>query len=252
MVLHTQQLGDGPDLVLVHGWGMHGGIFAPLVERLAGHFRITLLDLPGHGRSDDMDDCQLDTLLENLEAVVPGPAVWVGWSLGGMVALAFADRYPQLVRRLILLASTPRFVAAADWPQAMPPARLQAFGESLAEDPALTIRRFLALVAMGAPDKAALRQLRAQVLAEPLPRLQGLQCGLHWLLTLDLRTILSRLSCPLLALLGERDQLVPVALGRAMQRLNPALELAVIEQAGHAPFLSHTPDCVREIAVFAS
>jgi pimeloyl-ACP methyl ester carboxylesterase len=49
--LHVQTLGHGPDLVLLHGWGLHGGVFAPLVERLVDDFTPHVVDLPGHGLS---------------------------------------------------------------------------------------------------------------------------------------------------------------------------------------------------------
>ena len=52
MSLHVEYEGAGPDLVLLHGWAMHSGIWRDVRERLARHFRLHLVDLPGHGRSD--------------------------------------------------------------------------------------------------------------------------------------------------------------------------------------------------------
>ena len=51
MSLQVERRGDGPDLVLLHGWGMHGGVWDELVPRLAARFRVHVPDLPGHGRS---------------------------------------------------------------------------------------------------------------------------------------------------------------------------------------------------------
>ena len=51
--MHIEVTGSGPALVLIHGWALHGGIFAPLVERLAPHFELHVVDLPGHGHSRD-------------------------------------------------------------------------------------------------------------------------------------------------------------------------------------------------------
>ena len=51
--MHIETCGSGPDLVLIHGWAMHGGIFAPLTPLLREHFRVHLVDLPGHGYSVD-------------------------------------------------------------------------------------------------------------------------------------------------------------------------------------------------------
>src|SRR5690606_28576403 len=51
--LHVDIVGSGPPLVLLHGWAMHGGILAPLVERLRAHRTLHVVDLPGHGHSRD-------------------------------------------------------------------------------------------------------------------------------------------------------------------------------------------------------
>ncbi|RBE90559.1 pimeloyl-[acyl-carrier protein] methyl ester esterase, partial [Xanthomonas oryzae pv. oryzae] len=51
--MHIDVIGHGPALVLLHGWALHGGVFAPLVERLAPHYQLHLVDLPGHGFSRD-------------------------------------------------------------------------------------------------------------------------------------------------------------------------------------------------------
>lgn len=55
--MHIDVIGQGPALVLLHGWALHGGVFAPLVERLSPHFQLHLVDLPGHGfsRQDPTD-----------------------------------------------------------------------------------------------------------------------------------------------------------------------------------------------------
>ena len=54
MSLYIEKAGNGPvPLVLIHGWAMHGGVFAPLVEALAERCTMYVVDLPGHGRSRD-------------------------------------------------------------------------------------------------------------------------------------------------------------------------------------------------------
>ena len=102
--------GRGPALALIHGWAMHGGLFAPLVERLSDRFTLHLVDLPGHGHARE-DDTALEpaALAAALVARVPA-AVWLGWSLGGQVALRAALDHPGQVRGLVMVASSPRFV----------------------------------------------------------------------------------------------------------------------------------------------
>ncbi len=55
MSIHVHIEGEGRDLVLLHGWAMHGGIFTDLLPELKQHHRVHVIDLPGHGQSDADD-----------------------------------------------------------------------------------------------------------------------------------------------------------------------------------------------------
>lgn len=248
--LHCRSVGHGPDLVLLHGWGLHAGIWEPVIGPLSARFRLHLYDLPGHGDSAAMQDFTLDDLCAALAETAPAQAYWLGWSLGGMVALAFASRHPQRVTRLALAASNPRFTAAADWPYAMAPEVLEGFARALGEDYAATLSRFLGLVARGAPDNTVLRTLRQAMKAAPAPTLDGLRSGLEILRTADLRERVPALAMPTLLLAGARDTLVPVAALRALAERHPQLRLREFAQAGHAPFVSHPQDFVAALGEF--
>ena len=114
--LYVETLGSGPPLVLLHGWAMHGGVFAPLVERLRAGFTLHLVDLPGHGRSRDCAiPLQLEACVEAIGEAVPAPAPWCGWSLGGLVALHAAATRPEQVPALAMLCASPCFVRSDSW-----------------------------------------------------------------------------------------------------------------------------------------
>ena len=67
--LHIATSGEGPPLVLIHGWAMHGGVFAPLVERMRARHTLHLVDLPGHGLSrDDATPLAFDAVCDALVA----------------------------------------------------------------------------------------------------------------------------------------------------------------------------------------
>src|SRR5690554_4795270 len=93
---------------LVHGWGMHGGIWAPVVTALGEATAPVCLALPGHG-SRPAEPAELSRWAAALADALPGPRVWVGWSLGGLVCLQLALARPSQVRALVLVAATPRF-----------------------------------------------------------------------------------------------------------------------------------------------
>jgi len=91
--MHIKKIGQGPDLVMLHGWSMHSAVWHDLAEGLAQHFTLHLVDLPGHGKSEWHEgDLDLKVLITNLANELPEKAYWLGWSLGGLMCLAFADR----------------------------------------------------------------------------------------------------------------------------------------------------------------
>ena len=150
MRIGVTRLGAGPDLVMVHGWGMNRQVWEPVASALAAHFRLHLLDLPGHGASD-WDAAQpysLDALVEALLSEAPSRANWLGWSLGGLVATQMAWRHPERVSRLIQVASSPCFVARDGWPGIQPEV-LAGFHRQLEQNSVRTLERFLAIQAMG-------------------------------------------------------------------------------------------------------
>jgi pimeloyl-[acyl-carrier protein] methyl ester esterase len=147
--MHSETLGHGPDLVLLHGWAMHSGIFAPLVRELAPRFRLHLFDLPGHGLSKENDGpLDLADCARRIAAATP-PALWIGWSLGGLVCLQAALQGHASVQALALIATNPRFVEGTDWPHGVAPTVFGDFAQGLRTDYRRTVERFLALEAMG-------------------------------------------------------------------------------------------------------
>ncbi len=246
MKLFTQTSGEGPDLVLVHGWGLHAGIWDPVVPLLEPCFRVTRVDLPGHGRSDWQGQDDLDAVTDAVLAVAPATAAWLGWSLGGLVAAQAALMAPDRVRQLVLLASTPSFVRRPGWQSALLPVLLDTFAADLEEDYSGTLNRFLSLQVRGSEDgSTVLRTLRAKLLEHGEPAAAALRAYLGVLRSTDLRDRLTALRCPVLLLMGERDTLVPVAAGRQVAQMIPGARLQVIAGAGHAPFLVHH----REVAI---
>ncbi|MDX1610217.1 MAG: pimeloyl-ACP methyl ester esterase BioH [Halofilum sp. (in: g-proteobacteria)] len=230
--------GAGPPWVLLHGWGFDARVLEPLARRLAVGRRVLAVDLPGWGDSDPVaDGSDPARLAQAVLARVPRPAHWLGWSLGGLVALAAAAREPAAVAGLDLLAASPRFTAAPGWP-GIEPAELTAFIEAVTDDPAGAHRRFLGFQLAGsAHARRTLRVLRRQAAAATLPSAGTLQSGLELLRQADLRTELAALSCPVRALLGGADPLVPAAVGERLAAAGVAVH--VLEGAGHAPFISH-------------
>jgi pimeloyl-[acyl-carrier protein] methyl ester esterase len=240
--MHVEISGQGPALVLIHGWAMHGGIFAPLTRALEPHFSVHLVDLPGHGRSPERDggfdplDCA-----RRLLDLTP-PAIWVGWSLGGLVAIHAALHAPERVRALVPIAANPRFVHAEGWPHGVARAVFAGFADGLRQDWRRTLERFLALETLGSERATQeLRELKSHLFERGEPALPVLEAGLRVLDETDLRERVAGLRMPSLWIAGRRDRLVPAAAMRwAAEQTGTGryLELA----GGHAPFLAHSQE----------
>lgn len=233
--------GQGPDLVLLHGWSMNRRVWQPLKAYLENDFTLHCVDLPGHGDSDwQAAALHIDHLLPALAKQLPQQAIWLGWSLGGQFALQFAHTYPHRVKQLIMLAATPKFVADAGWPTAMPVDTFNAFSKSLAQDPKQLMHAFLALLARGAQfARDTIHLLQNDVMLGHAAHPEALREGLNCLATFDGRQMLADVKMPVSVLLGERDNLVPVELATALISLRPDINCQVLDGAGHAPFISH-------------
>ncbi|KRD76812.1 pimeloyl-ACP methyl ester esterase BioH [Lysobacter sp. Root983] len=251
--MYVQTLGSGPSLALIHGWAMHGGLFAPLVERLADDHTLHLIDLPGHGHArDDRTALEPTPLAAELVARIPD-AVWLGWSLGGQFALRAALDHPQQVRGLVMIASSPRFVTGADWPHGVSPNLFRDFGDALKRDFRGTLEGFLALEALGsASAQDELRKLRSQAFERGEPAEHALQEGLRLLDAIDVRDQLPNLRVPSLWISGRRDRLVPAGAMPAAAALAPGGRSVVLDRAGHAPFLSAAEQVAQLVDEFAA
>lgn len=252
--MHIERVGNGPDLVLLHGWAMHSGIFAPLIPALSERFRLHLVDLPGHGRSrDDDQPLELPRLVQRLAASVPEGSHWLGWSLGGLPAMQLALDRPEAVGRLVLVASVPRFTQATHWPHAVDGAVFEEFAQDLQTDFRGTLLRFLSLEVHGSDTaREDLRRLREHAFQHGEPTLEALEQGLELLRDTDLTGRLRELEAPALFIGGRRDRLVP---WRALQQAADAVpegECRVLAGAGHAPFLAHPRSFAERVTGFLS
>jgi pimeloyl-[acyl-carrier protein] methyl ester esterase len=243
MSLHVESTGSGPPLVVLHGWAMHSGLWMPALPKLASRFRVHLVDLPGHGHSPPIAPTTLAGIAAAIAAhfaSLPEPPTVLGWSLGGAVALQWALDQPDAVAKLVLVATTPCFVARDDWPHAISGETLRRFGDELAASYRSTLQRFVTLQLQGSERaRELLGEMRTQLFARGAPSRQSLEDALDALAAIDLRARVGSITQPALVIAGECDTLVPAAAGAWLAEALPAGRLAPIAGAAHAPFLSH-------------
>jgi pimeloyl-[acyl-carrier protein] methyl ester esterase len=256
--LHAQVSGRGRrDLVLLHGWGMNSRVWEPLAPALGGRFRLIAIDLPGYGRSDwdpgaQMPAAQVFRIHETLAPLTTRYHL-LGWSLGGQFALDLAAAMPAGIERLVLVATTPRFLSAPGWRAGLKPASLARLAAAVRADPQAAVRSFLRQqVRALAPRTAArtLASLQAALAADGAPSAQALEWGLTRLAEADLRPALSMVRKPTLVLAGQLDRITPSAASRALAAALPKACFHQLRGAGHVPFLSHREQFVKLLREF--
>jgi pimeloyl-[acyl-carrier protein] methyl ester esterase len=249
MTLHIETHGRGPiPVVILHGWAMHGGMMEPLVEALADRCSMHVVDLPGHGYSRDSTLPLEPSACARAIAERTPPAVWIGWSLGGLVAMTAALEHPQHARALGVICGTPKFSRADDWPYGSDPKLVRQLADDLETDYHATLERFIALEAMGSPDpRAELRHLRSLMFTRGEPNMRVLQEGIRILESTDRRADLASLSVPNAWIAGHRDRLVPPpAMAWSAEQARGTYQ--AIAHAGHAPFFGYASDVANALA----
>ncbi|MCL9780325.1 pimeloyl-ACP methyl ester esterase BioH [Vibrio sp. S4M6] len=250
--LHWQSMGEGKDIVLLHGWGMNGAVWQQTADQLSQSFRVHVVDLPGYGHSQALTALDLDSISKLLLNQAPAKAIWLGWSLGGLIASHVAIHHASRVEKLITVASSPKFSAQKPW-RGIAPKVLQDFTQQLLDNFSVTVERFMALQAMGSPTaKLDLKQLKKAVLSRPEPDEKVLLSGLGLLADVDQREQLKSLTVPMLRLYGRLDGLVPVKVAHDMDELLPSTQQHIFSQSSHAPFMTELEEfceCVQRFAL---
>lgn len=236
-------------LMLLHGWGAHAGVWSEVIGRMDLGHTVIAPDYP----ADQAVDGSINEVLDRLAGLIPEACVVAGWSLGGQLALQLALRYPLRIRKLILVSTTPRFVAAPDWPYGMDKAVFSEFADSLPANPGQALRRFLLLQTQGdARARTVVRKLEMLLSARPDADVPALSRTLDWLRDTDLRAVLPEIVQPALVMHGDCDRITPVTAGEYLAARLADARLECMAGAAHVPFVSDPDAFSLRIAEFCN
>lgn len=192
----------------------------------------------------------MEDWVDSIMKFAPERAIWLGWSLGGMLALQATKQCPRRVQGLIMCSSSPCFIQKRKWPHAVNLGVLNEFRSSLREDKSGVIKRFLSLQTLGSEKALYVRRFLQQVVeAVPLPNEKMLHNGLRLLMEYNLTDAFRNISCPAMMILGSEDKLVPVMVEQNLKDLNHAVKIVRISGGGHAPFISHPQPFVAAVTM---
>jgi len=227
--LYYRVAGGGPPLVLIHGFGVSGYVWQRALPYLAQQHEVFVVDLPGYGHSRTNGAWHLrdmaPLLAHWLQKLQLSPIALMGHSMGGAISIHLAAHAPELVSRLVL-------VNAAGIPLQTPL-------------PALASRSFHSFFQ---PGNGSL----------PLPLVRDLlhpRIPLLWqtaqeMKRSDFRAELAQITIPTLIIWGERDVMLPIALGHALQEALPHATFLMMPRCGHRPMLAQPALFSKSILAF--
>lgn len=237
--------GDGPPVVLVHGFSQTRHSWGPLLPHLGGR-SLVLPDLPGHG-SAGHDGADL-TETARLVAETGGRAVYIGYSMGGRVALRLALDHPEAVLALVLIGTT----AGIDEPAERAERRRsdEALADRIEQD---GTRTFL--------DGWVAQPLFDNLVIDPFDLAQrqanrpnGLAASLRHAGTGTMEppwwAELAHITCPTLVLAGEQDLKFSALGHRLADGIGTEATVALVPEAGHAAHLEQPTATASIIGAF--
>jgi 3-oxoadipate enol-lactonase len=232
------EAGEGLSVTLVHGFGGAASNWTLVAPVLAQRCRVLVPELPGHGGSSTLPAPMetLDPYADRLAALLRGPSVVVGHSLGAVVALRLASRRPELVRGLVLAgpagigSSTRRSQRALTLVSLVKPGkRISPLRRSFAQS---SLLRRVAFGFVGVADPRALDAATVEGFLAGSGLHTGVRAAGDALVRTDPRIDLDRIHCRALVLHGARDAQVPLRDGIEYARRLEA-PLRVIADCGH-------------------
>jgi len=227
----VREIGDGPPVILVHGYPLDGAMWSGVARALAPRFRVLKPDLPGRGETAAPSEGRLGDYADFVQAVLdalPAPAGLAGFSMGGYVALELVRRRPERLRALALVDTR----ASAD----------DETGRTKRDEAIATVRAsgVGAIAAAMRPRLLSPRSLSNRDLVERVDRIMNRQKPETVegdLIAMrdrpDARNRLREIAIPTLVLVGEDDTLTPPEDSEAMAAAIPEARLVRIGRAGH-------------------
>lgn len=230
-MVRVREFGQGPPVVLVHGYPLDGAMWSGVARSLSAGFRVFKLDLPGHGENSSPAGATLAEQADYLETVlgkVEGRAGLAGFSMGGYAVLALMQRAPAGVGALALVDTR----AGAD-DEAGKAARGSAIDAVRAGGPAAIVDGMVEklLSPAGRANEGLVERLRRIILRQKPEALESDLAAMRD--RPDSRDLLPRITVPTIVLTGEADVITPPAEGESMASAIPGARFVLIPGAGH-------------------
>ena len=207
------------NIAILSGWGIPTIVFDDIKKQLP---EATILSLPGIFEWPNISPLQkisMDDLINSLDELLSDKvSVLMGWSLGGLIAIYYAYKRPNKIKKLVLMGCNPSFVMQNDWIYAMEKEIFAKFEYGVINDTKRTLKTFLYNCVQGAINEKEymLKLVKATKKMElNLPQLKSMLT----LLRHDSRELLSKITCSVTHIFAKQDKLVPVQIASKIIKL---------------------------------
>lgn len=217
-------LSEFKTIYAIPGWGFSSQVFNCL---LADDINIKGLDYYNAPVTN------FSSIVNYLANIIPDSSVVIAWSFGGLLAIKLAELFPKKIKKLMLISSQPRFLADKGW-SGIDAFYADKFIFRFARDANAQLKRFISLV--GQPNSPVNNVLQKFCL---LDHVAILSMQLQMLFKYDLRDYYKNLSCSVLHIFNKKDAVLNQN-SHQLLALNPSVETFMLDEAGHAGFISHS------------
>jgi pimeloyl-ACP methyl ester carboxylesterase len=245
-----QQAGEGPPVVLLHGFSHDSRAWRPQITSLSSDFTVIAWDAPGAGQSADPAESftigdWADCLAGLLDSVRAARTHVIGLSWGGLLAQEFYRRYEERVRSLVLADTYAGWKGSL--PEPMPQERLA----TCIRDSSLPVTEFIPRYLPGMFSSTVAAATRDELTAvtsdfHPL----GFRLMAEALAEADTRDLLPRIQVPTLLIWGDGDVRSPLSVAHQLHDAIPNSELVIIPGAGHVSNLEAPEQFTRLVRDF--
>lgn len=234
------------DCTFLHGWGMTNHVWEDFSRKFNCFNKIFAPCL--YDTSFRSKDVSFDSTAKTLSDAITKDSVLVAWSVGGLIALKVAT-FSSKIRAIVFIASSPCFTNQDNWPNVISQDDLEGLKEKLSSNYTGALKYFTGLIAYGDIHPSS----TAKYIRQYMAREKNKQILNSWLMeieTIDFRKELASINIPCHFIYGQNDVLVKIKINKQIQKLNSDFCISIINNCGHAAFISQPEDTYNRISKF--
>ena len=236
--INYEQLGSGPDLLMLHGWGYDLTLLMPLARALASSFRITLADMPGHGLSPEPKEAitvfdYAELVYGLLQTLSIESTYLLGHSFGCRLAIILAAKHPEKIKKMVLCG------AAGVLPKRSAAYYLKVYRYKIGK---FFIKTFA---------KGKLEKWQQSKGSEDYQKLSPvMKASFSAIVNQDLTPLLKDIQAPVFLIWGEKDTATPLYMAQVMEQEIPDCAKVVYSGRTHYAFLEESARTLAIVNTF--